>query len=295
MSIVYASDDAMRNAFCNFALLSIIAVAMTDMGKKIGFIGFGCMGSAIARGMLQAGAVEGSDIIACAHRYERLRQRMDTFGGSALESAAEVARRSDIVIMAVKPYQVADVMAVAGKEIAAKPVVSIIAGMPFDSWEKTLGERSSHLSVIPNTPVAVGAGITVFEERHSLAADDMVFVRRMFESIGRVVTVPGSLLGIAGTLTGCGPAFAAMFIEAMADAGVKYGVPRAAAYEMVSQMLLGTATLQLQSGDHPGVMKDAVCSPAGTTIRGVEALERGGFRAAIFDAIQAIQEKKSDK
>lgn len=282
----------MRNAFCNFAMSCIIAAALGDMEKIIGFIGFGCMGSAIARGLVHAGIVKGDNIIACAHRFEKLQHTIAPIGGLALESAAEVARRSDIVIMAVKPYQVADVMSVAGDEIASKSVVSIIAGMPFENWEKTIGEGSRHLSVIPNTPVASGTGITVFEERNSLPADDLAFVRRMFESIGRVVTVPSHLLGIAGTLTGCGPAFAAMFIEAMADAGVKYGVPRAAAYEMVSQMLLGTAALQLQSGEHPGVMKDAVCSPAGTTIRGVEALERGGFRAAVFDAIQAIQERK---
>jgi pyrroline-5-carboxylate reductase len=121
--------------------------------------------------------------------------------------------------------------------------------------------------------------------------DGIEEIKKLFEALGIVIELPVHLMGIGGALTGCGPAFVDLIIEALGDAGVKYGVPRKQAYEMVSQMILGSAKLQLETGEHPGVLKDNVCSPAGTTICGVDALEHAGIRAGFIDAIDAIMNK----
>ena len=143
---------------------------------------------------------------------------------------------------------------------------------------------------MPNTPAKVGEGVMLFEETNSLEAEERQERMDMFSALGLVEEIPTHLMGIAGTLTGCGPAFIDLVIEALGDAGVKYGGPRAQAYAMVSQMILGSAKLQLETGEHPGVLKDNVCSPAGTTIRGVAALELAGLRAAFLDAVDGIME-----
>ena len=131
----------------------------------------------------------------------------------------------------------------------------------------------------------------LFEETNSLSKEEREEICDLFASVGRVVTLPSHLMGIGGALTGCGPAFVDLMIEALADAAVKYGMPRKEAYALTSQMILGSAKLQLMTGTHPGVLKDAVCSPAGSTIRGVEALEKNGFRAACMEAIRAAVER----
>lgn len=144
---------------------------------------------------------------------------------------------------------------------------------------------------MPNTPAMVGEGVLLFEEKNSLLPEEREEIKKLFEALGIVIELPVHLMGIGGALTGCGPAFVDLIIEALGDAGVKYGVPRKQAYEMVSQMIIGSAKLQLETGEHPGVLKDNVCSPAGTTICGVDALEHAGIRAGFIDAIDAIMNK----
>ena len=136
-----------------------------------------------------------------------------------------------------------------------------------------------------------GEGVLLFEEKNSLLPEEREEIKKLFEALGIVIELPVHLMGIGGALTGCGPAFVDLIIEALGDAGVKYGVPRKQAYEMVSQMIIGSAKLQLETGEHPGVLKDNVCSPAGTTICGVDALEHAGIRAGFIDAIDAIMNK----
>ena len=196
-----------------------------------------------------------------------------------------------MVIIAVKPHLVAEVLSPIREVLHERAVVSVAAGYPFERYEEVLLPGTRHLSTIPNTPVSVGEGIIVCERRHSLSGEDYRHFERIFSQVGLVQPVETSQLGVAGTVSGCGPAFASMFLEALADAGVKHGLPRALSYRLASQMIVGTGALQLQSGAHPGAMKDAVCSPGGTTIKGVAALERGGLRAAVLDAIDAIEGK----
>lgn len=259
---------------------------------KVGFIGFGNMAQALAAGLAASGALQPGQIGACARDRAKLHRNTEPHGFLAFDDAAGVAGFADVVVVAVKPYQVEAVLAPVKGMLAGKVVVSVAAGMTFDRYEEILAPGTHHLSTIPNTPVAVCEGIVVCEHRHSLSEAEWQSVQALLSHVGLVVTVDTAQLGIAGTVCGCGPAFVAMFIEALADAAVKHGIVRADAYRMASQMVVGTGKLQLATGQHPAVMKDAVCSPGGTTIVGVAELERKRFRGAVIDAVDAIQDKK---
>lgn len=259
---------------------------------NIGFIGFGNMGRALAAGFLRSGAVRPEQIGACARDAAKLRLATEPHGFRAFSTVADTVLFADVVIVAVKPYQVEAVLAPIRGLLCGKIVVSVAAGLTFESYEAFLLPGTHHLSTVPNTPVAVCEGIVVCERRHSLTPEQWLTVETLFSHVGLVMPVDTELLGIAGTVCGCGPAFVAMFVEALADAAVKHGIPRADAYRMCSQMVVGTGRLQLETGQHPGAMKDAVCSPGGTTIVGVAELERKGFRAAVIDAIDAIGRKE---
>lgn len=259
-------------------------------GDKLGFIGFGNMARAMAEGLLRAKALVPEQICACAKHWDKLCDTALEMGIYACHDAAEVVRWAQTIVVAVKPHLVEEVLAPLREELAGKTIVSVAAGWLFDAYE-TLLPGTRHLSTMPNTPVRVCEGVVLLEERHSLAPEEYERVAALLSALGLTQPVEGRLMGIAGALSGCGPAFASMFLEALGDAGVKYGLPRAAAYRLAAQMLAGTGRLQLETGAHPGVMKDDVCSPGGTTILGVAALERGGLRAAVLDAIDAIQNK----
>ena len=240
---------------------------------KIGFIGFGNLASAMADGWIASGTVPPANLYACASRYEALLERTDARGMNACQSAADLVDAVDVVVIAIKPHLIDEVLSPLAERLAAKPILSVAAGWDCARYEALLpGTR--HISTVPNTPVS---------------DDDYASVRALLDAFGSVVEVESRLLSVAGTVGGCGPAFIAMVIEALGDAAVKHGIPRADAYRMVSQMVAGTAKLQLETGAHPGVMKDAVCSPGGTTIKGVAALEQAGLRSAFIQAIDAIE------
>ncbi len=200
-------------------------------------------------------------------------------------------RLSDVIVVAVKPHLVEEVLEPLRPLLAEKAVVSVAAGWLCERFEALL-PGVHHISIMPNTPVRICQGVILMEDRHTLTEAQAAQVRALLEALGLAETVEGRLMGIGGAISGCGPAFASMFLEALGDAGVKHGLPRAAAYRLAAQMMAGTGRLQLETGEHPGAMKDAVCSPAGTTILGVATLERGGMRAAVIDAIDATQSRK---
>lgn len=258
---------------------------------KIGFIGFGNMAQAMAAGLLLRQAVQPGQLYACAKNWEKLRGNTEPRGMHPCRDAAELVNSCDLVVVAVKPYLVADVLAPVKEQLAGKIVVSVAAGKPFAAYEEILAPGTHHLSTVPNTPISVGEGVIACESRHSLSEEEWALFCDIFGKAALIVPVDTAQLSIAGTLAGCGPAFAAMFIEALADGAVKQGLPRALAYQLASQMVVGTGKLQLATGAHPGAMKDAVCSPGGTTIVGVAALERRGFRGAVIDAIDEIERR----
>lgn len=255
---------------------------------KIGFIGFGNMASALADGFIGSGKVPPAHLLACAGRYDGLVARTSERGMVACHDAAEVVAAADLVIVAIKPVMIERVLGPLADALADKPFVSVAAGWDCAAYERLLpGAR--HLSTVPNTPVSIGEGVVACERRHTLLPDERALAGELLESVATVVEVETPLLSVAGTVGGCGPAFIAMVIEALGDAAVKHGIPRADAYRMVSQMVAGTAKLQLATGAHPAAMKDAVCSPGGTTIRGVAELEACGLRSAFIRAIDAIE------
>ena len=261
---------------------------------KVGFIGFGNMAQALAAGLAASGALQPGQIGACARDRAKLHRNTEPHGFLAFDDAAGVAGFADVVVVAVKPYQVEAVLAPVKGMLAGKVVVSVAAGMTFDRYEEILAPGTHHLSTIPNTPVAVCEGIVVCERRHSLSEAEWQSVQALLSHVGLVIPVDTAQLGIAGTVCGCGPAFVAMFIEALADGGVACGLPRAKAQEYAAQMVLGSAKLVLESGQHPGALKDAVCSPGGSTIQGVRVLEEKGLRGAVMDAVIASYSKTKE-
>ncbi len=256
---------------------------------KLGFIGFGNMGQAIANGLISKKVLNGNQIYACAKNWDKLCCNTKEKNINPCKTAKEVVNSADMVIIAVKPYMIEEVITPIKAQLQQKTVISIAANFPFAKYEEILLPNTHHLSTIPNTPVAIGEGIFICENTHSLNDDEVKLFTELFSTISIVQFVETYQLSIGGTVAGCGPAFASMFIEALGDAGVKHGLPRNVAYKLASQMIVGTGKLQIETGNHPAAMKDAVCSPAGTTIVGVATLERKGFRSAVIDALDALE------
>ena len=254
---------------------------------KLGFIGMGNMATALCRGFLSTG-MPATEICAYDPDAERLAAMAAETGITALSSERAVAEWADMVLVACKPYHVEGALQAMGDALSGKALLSIALGWDHGKYRALLAEDVRVQFVMPNTPAMVGEGMFLFEETTSFTAGELNFAKELFAKIGVVETLPSHLMGIGGALSGCGPAFVDLLIEAFADAGVLYGMPRDKAVKLVSQTVKGSAKLQQETGLHPGVLKDMVCSPGGSTIRGVAALEKNGYRAACIAAIEAI-------
>ena len=261
---------------------------------KIGFVGFGHMAGAMVKGLIRAGHNPADFFVAASDR-EKLRSKAEALGISPADNK-EVAENSDIVFISVKPGTVPEVM----KEIllaltgGKKILVSVAFGYDFEKLEELLGEGSEvpHISIIPNTPCEVCQGITLLEEKHNLSEEELGKVEAVLKDLGEIEYLPTSKLWLGGELSSCGPAFAAMFIEALGDAGAKYGLEKEAAYRIVSQMVAGTGRLQIEEEKDPGEMVTEVATPGGVTIKGVTAMKEAGFAEVVAKAIDAIEEGK---
>lgn len=256
---------------------------------NIGFIGYGNMAQAIAKGLIGAKVCASGQIFACAGHYDKLCKNAEELGINAVKTAKELVGKVDFVILAVKPHQIESVTRPVVNELEHKVVISIAAGYTFEDYERLLNPGTHHISTIPNTPVSVGEGILVCEEKHSLSQEEFNLFKKLFSKIALVELVDSSQLSIAGTVSGCAPAYTAMYLEALADAGVKHGLARKTAYRLAAKMITGTGRLYLENETHPGIMKDAICSPGGTTIKGVASLEESGFRGAVIKAIDTVE------
>ena len=259
--------------------------------KRIGFRGFGDMGKAVCDGLIKAGAVDPANVCACAGRWDRLLEAAGERGVRPCRTAAEVVEGSDIIVVAVKPYLVAQVLTPVKDDLAGKMIVSVAFGRDLAFYQTFLPAETNLIHMIPNTPVSCCKGILLCDETNSLTGEQMETFRQIFGTLGAIEFVETDKMTVAGEVASCGPAFAAMFIEALGDAGVKYGLKRETAYRLASRMIEGTGALQAETGRHPGDLKDEVCSPGGATIRGVAALEEAGFRNALIKALDAIQNK----
>ena len=259
--------------------------------EKIGFIGMGNMAQALAAGFINAGAIDKKNVYAFAPHQDKLQKNAEKIGFTPVRSLLALPQICDTIIMACKPYQIEGVLKELYSALEGKALISIAAGWDFAKYKTALQTNTRVQFIMPNTPAMVGEGVLLFEETNSLEPQERQDIMKLFASVGLVQELPSSLMGIGGTVTGCGPAFVDLFIEAYGDAAVKYGLKREDAYRLISQMVLGSAKLQLATGTHPGVLKDNGCSPAGTTIRGVTALEEQGFRNACIKSVTAIMEK----
>ncbi|HWE39820.1 MAG TPA: pyrroline-5-carboxylate reductase [Isosphaeraceae bacterium] len=260
-----------------------------------GFVGAGKMATALVRGMLRAGTAEPGMVVA-SDALEEARQALASATGiGAAGSNAEVAARSDVIVLAVKPQSMPGVL----EELqpALMPghlVISIAAGVSLETLAAGLGPDRRLVRVMPNTPALVGAGAAGYcLGEHATAADEAV-VRSCLEAVGRAYRVPERLLDAVTGLSGSGPAFVYIMIEALSDGGVRVGLPRDVATALAAQTVLGAAKMVLETGLHPGTLKDHVTSPGGTTIAGLHALERGGLRAALIDAVEAATRRSAE-
>ncbi|WP_285945873.1 pyrroline-5-carboxylate reductase [Thomasclavelia cocleata] len=254
--------------------------------KKIGFIGMGNMASAISGGIIKSNFIEGNRVYAFDIDQEKLMKMNHEFNLISCESEIDLVEKVDLVVLAIKPNIVDEVIVKIKDKLDDKAVISIVAGYDNEKFNQLLLPSTRHLSVMPNTPALVLKGMTLLEKENSLTVTELEFIVEMFSSIGEVLILPSYQMKAGGSISGCGPAFVYMFIEAMADGGVSLGLPRDVAYKLASQTLIGSGMMQKETAMHPGILKDQVCSPGGITIKGVEALEENGFRNAVIKAVK---------
>ncbi len=268
---------------------------MTIKGKKIGFVGAGNMGEAMIKGLLAANLVPPTAICATDVRLERLKELDRQYGIQIAADNPELVRHADVVILAVKPQIIEPVL----KEIAPaltrrKLMISIAAGVSTARLRTILGPDARLIRVMPNTPALVLEGVTAIAKAEGLEPGDLDTAREIFSAVGRVVVLDEELLDAVTGLSGSGPAYVALVIESLADGGVKMGLDRITAMTLATQTVLGAAKLLLETGLHPGALKDMVSSPGGTSIAGIAALEEGGIRTTFIKAVERATQRSRE-
>ena len=263
--------------------------------KVIGFIGAGNMGSAMIGGICHSGLVSPSNMIVSAHSAATTEKIHADYGVRTTLSNEEVAATSDILFLAIKPYQFANVLpAIASSLKKDCIVVSVAAGQSIASIESLLGSEVKLVRAMPNTPALVGESMSALCCNDNVTEDELALIKQLFECFGKAEVVTEGMMDAVIGVAGSSPAYVYMFIEAMADAAVADGMPRTMAYKFAAQSVLGAAKMVLETGRHPGELKDAVCSPGGTTIEAVASLEAGGFRDTVITAQRACVQKSKD-
>ena len=259
---------------------------------KIGFIGLGNMACAMIGGMLKKQVAEAGDIIGKARTSDTENRMKETFHIGIAESNAALAAQADILFLAVKPIFFPEVIAEIRDVVRPETlIVSIAAGRTLSYLKEALGGERKLIRCMPNTPALVLEGCTGVCAAETVTEDELNHVLTLFDSFGRASVVPERLMDVVVGVAGSAPAYVFMFIEAMADEAVAEGMPRKQAYEFAAQAVLGSAKMVLETGRHPGELKDMVCSPGGTTIQAVKVLEEMGLRAAVMDAMEACIDK----
>ena len=261
----------------------------------VGFIGCGNMAQAMLKGILGKGLYEPEDIIVSRRNDEALVQLHRELGVQTTTDNLEVAKKADILILAVKPFQFADVIPPLAACIKEETlVISIAAGQTIANIENLFGKTIKLVRTMPNTPALVLEGATGMCFNSHVTEEEQEKAIRLFESFGIVEVVSETMIDTVIGVSGSSPAYVFLFIEAMADAAVADGMPRAQAYRMAAQSVLGSAKMVLETGKHPGELKDMVCSPAGTTIEAVRVLEEKGFRSAVIEGQKACVKKAKE-
>ncbi|MHB1455913.1 MAG: pyrroline-5-carboxylate reductase [Armatimonadota bacterium] len=262
--------------------------------KTIGFSGGGMMAEAIVAGLTASGIKSDNisvfDIVESRRLYLR-----EKYNIGIAESNAEIVQFADVIILAVKPNVVPNVLAEVGSTIGSTQlVISNIAGVKIESIEKMLANQTPVIRVMPNTPALIGMGASALSPGKYADATHMSIALHIYSAVGKAIEISEEKLDAVTGLSGSGPAYVYMMIEAMADGGVRMGLPRATALMLAAQTVAGTALMVLDSDDHPAVLKDRVTTPGGTTIEGIAALERNGFRNSIIEAVTAATKRSEE-
>ncbi len=255
---------------------------------RLGFIGGGKMATALAKGWLEAKLTTADRMIASDALPEARQALAATTGLRVIADNKVAVEASDVLILAVKPQVMPAVLAEIKPAVAARHlVVSIAAGIALRQLADGLGSDRRLVRVMPNTPCLVGASASAYTPGPHATAEDAALVDHLLSAVGRAYRLPEHLLDAVTGLSGSGPAYVAVVIEALSDGGVRMGLPRDVATALATQTVLGTAKMVLEAGLHPAALKDMVASPGGTTVAGLHALERAGLRAALIDAVEA--------
>ena len=265
------------------------------MNKKIGFIGSGNMGSAMIAGIRKAELVSGEALMASAKTPARLEGLKEKYGILTTFSNKEVAAFADILFLAVKPYMFAEVIAEIKDSVKEDTIiVSVAAGQTIAGIETAFGKQIKLVRTMPNTPAMVGEAMSSISPNANVTEEELAEVKQIFDCFGVSEVVKESLIDAVIGVSGSSPAYVYMFIEAMADAAVLGGMPRKQAYTFAAQAVLGSAKMVLETGIHPGELKDMVCSPGGTTIEAVAELEKHGMRNAVMEAMKECMNKSKE-
>jgi len=258
-------------------------------GKVVGFIGAGNMGEVLIRGLIQSGKVKKTDILASDASPERLQHISKTYGIRTAASNIELVEHASIVIIAVKPQNIDDLL----DELASSShedhlFISIAAGITTEKLARKMHHKSGIIRVMPNAPASVLAGIAAVYPGSNVSPADLQRAVSIFECVGKAVIIKNeALMDVVTGLSGSGPAFVFLVIESLSDAGVQLGISRKEASLLAAQTVYGAAKMLLETGRHPSELKDIVATPGGTTFAGLKMLEKGNFRSTIMDAVEA--------
>lgn len=262
------------------------------MSKKIGFIGCGNMGSSIVGGLIKSGFLAADDIIVSTKTEFSAERLKNEFKVDTTLDSKIVVKEANTLILAVKPYLYKEIIEEIKSELNKdKLIITIAAGVTINNMEEWLGDDFKIIRTMPNTPALVGEAISAICPNSNVNSEELKYCFEIFESFGECVQLEEKDFHGFIALCGSSPAYVFMFIEAMADGAVKLGIPRAKAYKMAAQSVLGSAKMVLDTGKHPGELKDMVCSPGGTTIDAVVELEKLGFRSSVIEAMKKCADK----
>lgn len=261
---------------------------------KLGFIGVGNMSGAMIGGIIKSGLIRKEEIIGSNHTEEGRLRTQKTYGIKVVNDNKKVAADSEIVVLGVKPKYYEEIISEIKDSIRPETIIVSIAPGKTLTWLKDRFEKEVKIvRTMPNTPALVGEGMTAVCCNELVSESELGYVCELLESFGKVEIVDEHLMDVVVSVSGSSPAYVFMFIEAMADAAVADGMPRKQAYKFAAQAVLGSAKMVLETGKHPGELKDMVCSPGGTTIEAVRVLEEKGMRSAVIEAMKACTKVSS--
>ncbi len=264
-------------------------------GKRLAFLGAGNMGSALIQGIIGNKLVAAVDIWVTDVEQQRLQYLSDNYGINIASNNQAAVSQADVIVLAVKPQQLGSLLdEIASAVDDSKLIISIAAGITLSYLQSHLGDTTRIIRVMPNMPALVGAGMTALCVGSAAQPDDLRLAEDVFRCVGEVSIVKENLMDAVTGLSGSGPAYIMVVIEALADAGVKLGLPRDTALKLTTQTVLGAAQLLKEKGVHPAQLRDMVASPGGTTIAGLFALDQGGLRAALIEAVEAATRRSKE-